>query len=365
MIDYSKLAGSNIESLVAYKPGKPIDELKREFGLKHVIKLASNENPLGPSPRAVEAINATMPEISRYPDGAAFALRQAVSKKLNVPADELLFGAGSNEIIELMLRTFVKNGEYTVSPSPSFSVYSIISQAMGSKCGWVPTTTSFETDFDRLLSAIKPGARAVFLASPNNPTGRYVNSTDLKTFMDKVPGDTIVVMDEAYCEFADAPDFPDTLKLYKNYPNMVLMRTFSKAYGLAGLRIGYCIADKMCCEMMNRVRQPFNTNMLAQVAASAAINDDEWLKHVQNNNAAGKKRLYEGFDKLGVKYIPTQANFILADVKDGEHVFEKLLRKGVIVRFMGKALASYIRVSIGTPEENELFLKALGETLAD
>ncbi|MDR0453365.1 MAG: histidinol-phosphate transaminase [Deferribacteraceae bacterium] len=363
MTDYSKLAGGNIGSLVPYKPGKPIEELKREFGLERVIKLASNENPLGPSPKVTGALIETLPEISRYPDGDAYMLRQAVSKKLNVPPDQLLFGAGSNEIIELLLRTFVKPGEYTVSPSPSFSVYSIISQAMGTRCEWAPTSPTFETDLDRLIAAVKPGVRVVFLASPNNPTGRYINSNDLKTFMQKVPGDTIIAMDEAYCEFTDAPDYPETLGWYKEYPNMVLMRTFSKAYGLAGLRIGYCIADKMCCEMMNRVRQPFNTNMLAQIAAAIAINDEEWLKNVLRNNTEGKKYLYEEFEKLGIKYIPTQANFILADVGDGMAVFEKLLQKGVIVRFMGKELPSYIRVSIGTPEENKIFLKALKEII--
>ena len=234
---------------------------------------------------------------------------------------------------------------------------------MGTKCEWVPTKTSFEVDFDKLLTAVKPGVRVVFLASPNNPTGCYVNSTNLKIFMQKVPDNVIVVMDEAYREFADASDFPDTLNWYKEHPNMVLMRTFSKAYGLAGLRIGYCIADKVCCEMMNRVRQPFNTNMLAQIAASTAINDDMWLKKVLNNNAEGKKYLYGEFEKLRIKYIKTQANFILADVKNGEQVFAKLLRKGIIVRFMGRELGSYIRVTIGSPEENKLFLKALAETI--
>ncbi|MDR2884004.1 MAG: histidinol-phosphate transaminase [Deferribacteraceae bacterium] len=362
-MDYSKLAGSNINSLVAYKPGKPISELKREFGLKRVIKLASNENPLGPSPKVINAITSTLPEISRYPTGDAYELRMAVAAKYNVSPKQLLFGAGSNEIIELLLRTYVKAGETTLSPAPSFSVYGIISQAMGSKCEWVPVRDDFSVDLERTLAAITPKTRVIFLANPNNPTGTYINAADLKTFIDRVPADVIVVMDEAYIEFADAADMPDTLAWLKNYPNMILMRTFSKAYGLAGLRVGYAIGDEACCDMMDRVRQPFNTNMLAQVAATVAIDDNEWLNKILTNNREGKNFLYQSFTDMGLNYVPTQANFMLVNVGDGERVFNELLKKGVIARFMGGSLSQYIRVSIGTMEENQIFIQSLREVL--
>ena len=363
MIDYAKLAGESISTLVAYKPGKPIDELKREFGLTEIIKLASNENPFGPSPKVIEAIKSSLDNISRYPLGDAYDIRTAVAAKYNVPPECLVFGAGSNEIIELLLRTYVKTGEHAVSPAPSFSVYGIISQAMQTRCEWCATDDRFKIDLDCLLASIKPDTRVVFLANPNNPTGVYVSSDELKAFMKRVPENTIVVMDEAYIEFADAEDMPDTVSWYKEFPNMVLMRTFSKAYGLAGLRIGYMIGDKDCCSMMDRVRQPFNTNMLAQVAAVAAIKDEEYLGSVLRRNIEGKHYLYGKFSEMSLDYIPTQTNFILVNVGDGARVFDALLRKGVIARFMGPALAPYIRVSIGTEKENEIFAEALKAVL--
>ncbi|MDR2869448.1 MAG: histidinol-phosphate transaminase [Deferribacteraceae bacterium] len=362
MIDYAKLAGKDIASLVAYQPGKPIDELKREYGLTDIIKLASNENPFGPSPKVLEAVKASLDEICRYPLGDAFHIRAAVAKNYDVPTDCLVFGSGSNEIIELLLRTYVKAGEHVVSPSPSFSVYGIIAQAMQTSCNWIPTGARFEVDLERLLAAINAKTRVVFLANPNNPTGTYIPENDLRAFVKRVPEETIIVMDEAYIEFADATDIPNTVHWYKEQPNMVMMRTFSKAYGLAGLRIGYMIGDAACCAMMNRVRQPFNTNMLAQVAAVAAIHDTEYLQNVIAGNLSGKKYLYEQFEALDLDYIPSQSNFIMVNVGNGKKVFESLLAKGVIARFY-PAQGEYIRITIGTQKENETFISALKAVL--
>lgn len=363
-MDYKKLAGSSISSLVAYKPGKPIDELKREYGLEKVIKLASNENPIGPSPKVWEAVKDAYSEIARYPLGDAYNLRMAVAKNYNVPPENLVFGSGSNEIIELLLRTFVHEGEHVLSPAPSFSVYGIISTAMGSYCEWVDCNEDFSFNLDNIFAKINDKTRVIFLANPNNPTGTYMNETVLKDFLSRVPDNIIVVMDEAYIEFADADDMPDTVAMVKNYPNMVLMRTFSKAYGIAGLRIGYMIGSAECCDMMNRVRQPFNTNMLAQAAGCAALADKEWLDKVLKTNLEQKYFLYNEFKKMGLKYIPTQSNFILVKVGDGNKVFNDMLRKGVIIRFMGSSLGEYIRVTIGTEEENKIFINALKEVLA-
>ena len=363
MIDFEKLAGEKIHTLEAYRPGKPMSELQREYGLEKIIKLASNENPLGPSPKVSEVIKKSLPEISRYPLGDAFNLRQAVSEKFTVAPGELIFGSGSNEVIELLLRTFVRGGEEVLSPSPSFSVYGIISQAMGSGCKWVGVNADFTPDLQAILDGLTKNIRVIFLANPNNPTGAYINKSDLKSFVGRVPEDVIIVMDEAYIEFADAADIADTTHWYKEHPNMVMMRTFSKAYGIAGLRVGYAIADAKCCDMMNRVRQPFNTNLLAQAAGVAALSDEAWLKKVVQNNIEGKKFLYRVFDGLGLSYVPTQANFILVNVREGERVFNALLKKGVIVRYMGGGLSEHIRVSIGTAEENSFFVDALKAVL--
>ncbi|PLX70813.1 MAG: histidinol-phosphate transaminase [Denitrovibrio sp.] len=359
MIDFGKLAGQNIVDLVPYKPGKPIKELERELGIKNSVKLASNENPVGCSPKATQAIIDLFPEISRYPYGDAFYLRQTVADFYNVSGDKLLFGTGSNEIIELAIRTFLSDGEHVLSPAPSFSVYGIISQAAGKGCKWVPVKEGFKFDFEALAEAIDEKTRMIFLANPNNPTGEYFTQSEITDFMKKVPEDVIVVMDEAYIEYADAPDFPDTLAMLDDYKNMFIMRTFSKAYGLASVRAGYVIACEEAIDMMNRVRQPFNTNMLAQVAAKAAMEDSDHLAKVLKENKDGKEYLYSQFEKLSLKYIPTQANFILVNVKDGEKVFNELLKEGVIVRYLGPGLAEWIRVSVGTMKENEIFINKL------
>lgn len=363
MIDYAKLAGKEIQNLSPYIPGKPVKELERELGIEKAIKLASNENPLGPSQKVVQAITEFLPEITRYPYGDAYYLRSKLAKKLGVNPDRLLFGTGSNEIIELAMRTFLAPGEQVMSPAPSFSVYGIIAQAMRSSCKWIPVNADFSFNFDKLIENIDKNVRIIFLGNPNNPTGTYFTQNEIDAFMKRVPKDVIVVMDEAYCEYADAPDFPDTQKMQEEYPNIMIMRTFSKAYGLAALRVGYCIADPVAIDMMNRVRQPFNTNMVGQIAAEAALEDSDHLKRVIDENRTGKEYLYEEFKKLNLEYIPTQANFILLKTGNGEHVFNELLKKGVIVRFLGPGLKDFVRVSIGTEEENRIFIDQLKNIL--
>lgn len=359
MIDYKKLAGENICSLIPYKPGKPVKELERELGVANSIKLASNENPLGCSPKVAEALSEFLPELSRYPLGDAFYLRRTVSDYYGVSGDQLLFGTGSNEIIELAIRTFMKQGEHVLSPAPSFSVYGIISQAAGMSCRWVPVQDDFKLDLDALAGAVNENTRMIFLANPNNPTGEYFTQDELDGFMKKVPADVIVVMDEAYVEYADAPGFPDTIAMLKDYKNMFIMRTFSKAYGLAALRVGYVLACEEAIDLMNRVRQPFNTNMAGQIAAKAAMEDADHLKKVLAENKKGKEYLYAEFEKLGMRYVPTQANFILVQVGNGEKVFNDLLKEGVIVRYLGPGLAEWIRVSVGTEAENKVFIEKL------
>ncbi len=363
MIDYAKLAGKEIQGLSPYVPGKPIKELERELGIEKAVKLASNENPLGPSPKVIKAVADFLPEMSRYPYGDVFYLRTRLAAKLGISADRLIFGTGSNEIIELAMRTFLARDEHVMSPSPSFSVYGIIAQAMRASCRWIPVRSDFSFDFDALAANIDDKTRIIFLGNPNNPTGTYFSQEALEAFMKKVPAETIVVLDEAYCEYVDAPDFPDTLKMQKSYPNLMIMRTFSKAYGLAALRVGYCIADPIAIDMMNRVRQPFNTNMAAQIAAEAALEDTDHLKKVIRENRMGKAYLYGEFEKLGFEYIPTQANFILVKTGEGERIFKELLKKGVIVRYLGPGLKDYIRVSIGTEEENKVFIEQLKAVL--
>ena len=359
MIDYGKLAGQNILDLVPYKPGKPVKELERELGIANSVKLASNENPVGCSPKALQAIADFLPEISRYPFGDAYYLRQTVAEYYGVSGDKLLFGTGSNEIIELAIRTFLKDDEHVLSPAPSFSVYGIIAQAAGKSCKWVPVQKNFKFDFEALAAGIDDKTRMIFLSNPNNPTGEYFTQAELSDFMSKVPSDVIVVMDEAYVEYVDADDFADSLPVLDTYKNMFIMRTFSKAYGLASARVGYVIACEEAIDMMNRVRQPFNTNMFAQVAAKAAMEDKDHLTMVIKENKDGKEYLYAQFAKLGLEYVPTQANFILVKVGNGEKVFNDLLKEGVIVRYLGPGLAEWIRVSVGTMKENEIFIDKL------
>ncbi|MBI5491311.1 MAG: histidinol-phosphate transaminase [Deltaproteobacteria bacterium] len=353
----------NISSLVPYPPGKPIEELERELGIKGSIKLASNENPLGPSKKAVEAVAGALSNLHRYPDGSCYYLRERLSSFLGVPPETLIFGNGSNEIIELLVRAFLKSGDEAVMADPSFAVYPIVIKTVGAKGRLVPLK-AMRHDLKAMAKAVTKKTRIVFIANPNNPTGTIVTAREFNRFIKEVPEDVIVCVDEAYREFVRSADFPDTLGHITEGRPVLLLRTFSKIYGLAGLRIGYGVAPPQMIDYMNRVRQPFNVNSLAQAAAIAALGDDAHLERTRANNAEGIKYLFKEVRSLGFECVDTEANFFLIKVNDGKRFYDALLRKGVIVRPMaGYNLPEYIRVTVGLPGENERFIRAFSEVI--
>jgi len=350
----------NIKSISPYVPGKPIEELERELGISGSIKLASNENPLGPSPKAVNAVKKALEGLNRYPDGSGFYLSQALAKKLDVENNQIILGNGSNELIELAVRTFVQPGDEVVSADPSFVVYKMITQAVGGANVIVPCK-NMTHDLDAMAEAITPKTKLVFIANPNNPTGTMNTKAEIDRFMAKVPDHVLVCVDEAYFEYVTRADYPDSIDYLREGKNILALRTFSKIYGLAGLRIGYGITTAEINEMMNKVRQPFNTNSLGQIGALAALSDRKHVEKSVTLNNEGKQLLYRELDKLGVKYIPTETNFILFETqKDAKELYTALLKKGVIIRPMGP---TRLRVTIGLPEENQRFVKELEEAL--
>ena len=350
------LTTDDIRNLAPYVPGKPVEELERELGITGSIKLASNENPLGPSPMAVAAIRERLGEVHRYPDGAGFRLREAIGRMYGHPMEGVILGNGSNELLELAVRTFMLPGEEAVMAEPSFVVYKMALQAAGRGRVLVPLKDG-RHDLAAMAGRVTPDTKIVFIASPNNPTGTMNTALEMDAFMEAVPGDVIVVVDEAYYEYATDPEYPDSMKYLKAGRRMIILRTFSKAYGLAGLRIGCGLADPELTGLMNRVRQPFNTNSLAQAAALAALGDQGHVERSVRVNEEGKRYLYRELGRLKVDYLPTQANFIYMDMKrDSRGLYEGLLRAGVIVRPVGP---TQIRVTIGLPGENERFIGAL------
>jgi histidinol-phosphate aminotransferase len=355
-----RLTSDNILSLVPYSPGKPVEELERELGIKGSIKLASNENPLGPSPKALAAIGGHLHSLNRYPDGAGFYLRQALSEKHGWPMEGIILGNGSNELLEIIVRTFLLPGEEAIYAEPSFVVYKMAAQA-ADRAGVAVPLKDGRHDLAAMADRCTPRTKLIFIANPNNPTGTMNAKGEMESLMKRVPEDTIVVVDEAYYEYVTDRDYPDTMGYLRDGRRIVILRTFSKIYGLAGLRIGYGFASTEMVDLMNRVRQPFNTNSLAQTAALAALDD---VAHVEGSvrvNEEGKKYLYGELDRLGIGYLPTQANFIYMDLKrEARDVYERLLHEGVIVRPMSP---THIRVTIGTKEENGRFIKALGGIL--
>ena len=354
-----------VRDLVPYDPGKPIEELEREKGIK-AVKLASNENPLGPSPKAVEAIKRAAERVNRYPDGACYYLKGKLASFLGVPRENIILGNGSNEIIEILMRTFLETGDEVVYAWPAFVVYKLISKAMGLKAVEVPLTEDLRHDLPAMASAVTEKTKMIFVANPNNPTGTMVNADEVRAFLKDLPEDIIVVFDEAYYEFARGfPGFPELLEeAVSGERNIVLMRTFSKAYGLAGLRIGYAVSNRELIDYMNRVRQPFNVNLVAQEAALAALDDQEHVGRTLELTRSGLEYLYSELDSMGLPYVPTCTNFLLVKVGEGRKVFEALLDRGVIVRAMdGYSLPEYIRVTVGLPEENRRFVEALREVL--
>lgn len=351
-----KYVSENIKNLVPYAPGKPLEELERELGIKQAIKLASNENPLGPSKKALEAIGKSLGRLHRYPDGGGFYLRGALSRKWNLSPESVVLGNGSNEIIELLIRTFMSPGDNAVTSENTFSVYRLIVTAANGNITAVPMKDG-RYDLAKIAENITAKTRLVFIANPNNPTGTIVGSQEINDFLGRIPEDVLVVFDEAYAEYAVSPDYPDSLSYLREGRNVVILRTFSKIYGLAGLRIGYGLMKPEIADMLNRVRQPFNTNSLAQIAALAAIEDEEHVKESIRINNEGKDFLYKEFDSLGIKYIPTEANFIYFQAgEDGKRIFDAMLKQGVIIRHIGGA---NLRVTVGLPEENRRFVEAL------
>lgn len=348
-----------IRALAPYPPGKPIEELEREYGILGSIKLASNENPLGASPKALAAITAALGNLHRYPDGSCFYLARAVAKKFGVSPDALIFGNGSNEIIELAVRTFMQRGDEAVMADQAFIVYRLVVQSAGGTSRLVPLR-HFTHDLEAILEAITPATRLVFLANPNNPTGTIFVRREWEEFLAALPPHVIVVMDEAYAEFVDDPEYPDSLAAHGNGRLLITLRTFSKIYGLAGLRIGFGVAHPELIEVMNRVRQPFNVSSLAQVAALAALDDDEHVERTRQCNREGMAFLRQACARLGLEYVPSWANFLMVRVGNGARTYEALLRQGVIVRPMGVyGFPEHVRVTVGTAAENRRFITAL------
>jgi histidinol-phosphate aminotransferase len=361
---WESLANEHILGIAPYEPGKPVEELERELGIHDAIKLASNENPLAPSDRVQKAIAAALTSLNRYPDGSGHYLRQALAKKHDVTPDQVVLGNGSNELIELVVRTFLKPGDEAVVPHPSFVVYPMIVQAAGGIRVMV-MLKDYRLDLEAMARAITPMTKIVFIANPNNPTATLVTADEVAHFMSKLPERTIVVFDEAYVEFALGPDFPDALQYIKQGRKVVVLRTFSKAASLAGLRVGYGVADADAISLMNRIRQPFNVNSLAQVAALAALEDDSHILECVRMIEAGRHYLYDEFNALGVKYVPSRANFILVDVgRSASDIYQRLLKEGVIVRPLTPfGMESALRVTVGTPQENRRLVKALRTVL--
>lgn len=353
------LPRKSILNIKPYEPGKPIEEVKREMGLRDVIKMASNENPLGASPKALVAIKRHLPDINRYPDGGCFYLRQALSKRLKVTKEQLIFGNGSDELIILSLRAFINEDDEIIVATPTFLIYEIASRVQGAKIRRVPTRY-FKYDLKAMNEAITKNTKLIFIANPDNPNGTYVTRFELEAFLKDLAESVIVFIDEAYIDFVEEKDYPNGLDyILKN--NVIVTRSFSKSYGLAGLRIGYGVSNPEIIKCMEAVREPFNVNMLAQVAALAALKDKNFLLKTKKVVREGKRFLYAEFRKLGLRYVPSVTNFVLFEVgKDSGEICKRLLKKGVIVRDM-KAweLDSFIRVTVGTEKENKRFIKEL------
>lgn len=352
-----------IRSLIPYEPGKPIEEVEREYGISNSIKLASNENPLGPSPKALAAIRAKLDELHLYPDGDCFYLKQGAAKKLGVGPEQLIFGNGSNEIIELAARTFMRPGDEAVMARQAFVVYQLIIQAVGGKGIQVPLR-DYTHDLDAIAGAVTAQTRMVFLANPNNPTGTIFRRDEWEKFLAKVSKDVLLIVDEAYFEYVQDDRYPDSLKYHEAGRAILTLRTFSKLYGLAGLRIGYGVAPREIIAMMQRVRQPFNVNAPAQWAALAALDDADHVKRSLEVNRQGLDYLQSEFTKLGLDFVPSRANFILLRVGKGQEVFKQLLSRGVIVRPMGGyQFPEHVRVTVGTMAENRKFIEALQKVI--
>ncbi len=356
----AELIKPHIRDLAPYVPGKPMEELERELGISHSIKLASNENPLGPSPKAVEAMREAAGEIHRYPDGASFALRKKLSGRLGVTEEQLVFGSGGDEILELIAKIVMGPGDEVVYAWPSFAMYPIVVKGMGAKGVQVPLTEGFVHDLDAMAAAVTDKTRVVMVCNPNNPSGTTVGAAEFDRFVRALPDDVVLAVDEAYFEFVRRDDYPDVVSLMDRRPGTLVLRTFSKIYGLAGIRIGYAICDAELASFLERARHPFNVNRLAEVAALAALDDEDHARRTIEMNTTGIDYLTTELHRLGIETWPSEANFILA--RTGGQVFDALLSEGIIVRPMaGFGLTEHVRISVGLPEENERLIKTLAE----
>lgn len=353
-----------IAAIEPYVTGKPIEALEREYGIRDSIKLASNENPLGPSPKAVQALQNALRQIHRYPDGAGWRLTHRLAEHLGVAPEGIVLGNGSDEIIAMLARMCLQPGDEVILPRPSFLMYEICVRCAGSRPVFV-NLKGLGMDLAEMGRRITDRTRLVFICNPNNPTGAMTPRKDFEAFMEDLPDGVMVAVDEAYFEFVRSPDYPDSIAQVKAGRPVVTLRTFSKAYGLAGLRIGYGVTTPEIAAILHRVRQPFNANLMAQIGACAALEDSEFLESTRRITHEGLDYLYGALDEMGVRYSPTQANFFLIDVgKDAGEVFEALLRKGVIVRSMAAyGYPTHIRVNAGKPRENERFIQALKAVL--
>lgn len=359
------LAPKHIQAIAAYQGGKPISELAREMGLRveDIVKLASNENPLGISPKAEFAIQDALQDIARYPDGNSYALRDAVSEKFGVKPNQIVFGNGSNDILELAARAFLTTDCETIYSQHAFAVYALVTQATGAK-GIVVPAKDFGHNLEAMLSAITAKTRIIFIANPNNPTGTLLAKKELLEFLRKVPEHVLVVLDEAYDEYLSEVHKSEAISWLNEFDRLIISRTFSKAYGLAGLRIGFGLCHPNIADMMNRVRQPFNVNSIAQAAAVATLEDDDFVARSYALNQAGMAQMIQGLQKLNLDYIPSYANFVSFKVQNAAQVNQQLLQKGVIVRPIANYdMPDYLRVSIGLFSENTRFLEVLTQIL--
>ena len=369
----SKLGLKHIQAIAPYVGGRPISEVAREYGLDEskIVKLASNENPLGMPKSAQDAMVAAASDLGRYPDSNGFELKQVLSARLGVPADWITLGNGSNDILELAARAVAQLGDDIIFSRHAFAVYPLASQAVGARAIEVAPTAAYGHDLSAMLKAVQTSgdkAKLVFVANPNNPTGSYLQPQEIEAFLLAVPANVVVVLDEAYNEYLAPEQRYDAIAWVKRFPNMILSRSFSKAYGLAGLRIGYGVAQPALTDLLNRIRQPFNVNSLAQAAAIAAFQDDAFLKRGYEVNRAGYLQLTQAFDEMGLTYLPSAGNFVLVKVGDddqaGVRVNLALLKRGIIVRPVGNyGLPQWLRISIGLPEENAAFIQAFQQIL--
>ena len=366
-MDLCDLAPGYVRAIAPYQPGKPIAELAREMGLDPaaIVKLASNENPLGPSPLALQAIQACLPDLARYPDGNGFALKAALAKQYGVEATQIVLGNGSNDVLEFAARAFLKPGDSAVYSQHAFAVYPLVVQAVGARGIEVPAK-DFGNDPQALLAAIEADTRLLFIANPNNPTGTLIAPDDLLALIERVPSNVLVLLDEAYYEYLAPQVAPKSIHWLTRFPNLLIARTFSKAYGLAGLRVGFGLAHPSVIGMLNRVRQPFNVSSVAQAAAVAALGDTAHLQRSVALNSAGMQQICTGLKRLGLSFIPSFGNFVSFRIGSATAMYQRLLQRGVIVRPIASyAMPEYLRVSIGLETENERFLSALASAMQE